>query len=92
MNPKNASQFSFLISVPAIFGAGLLEFLSLEESVDLTSLSIGAVISFLTGLLAISWMVQVTLKGRLKPFSYYVFAVSALFFVSYFLGWGQGAI
>ena len=92
MNPKNASRFSFLISVPAIFGAGLLEVFDLKEGVDFTSLAIGGLISFLVGLAAISLMVRVTLKGRLKPFSYYVFAVSGLFFISYFLGWGQGAL
>jgi undecaprenyl-diphosphatase len=89
MNPKNASRFSFLISVPAIAGAGLLEVLELESGVDWGSLLVGALVSFLVGMFAIAWMVRVTLKGGLRPFSYYVFVLSGLFFVCYGLGIGE---
>lgn len=89
MNPKNASRFSFLMSVPAIAGAGLLEAMDIKEGVDWMSLSLGALVSFITGLVAIAWMVRVTLKGNLKNFSYYVFTVSFLFFICYGLGLGK---
>jgi undecaprenyl-diphosphatase len=92
MNPKNASRFSFLISVPAIAGAGLLEFLDLETNVDVSSLLVGGFVSFLTGLFAIALMVRLTLKGHLQFFSYYVFSLSLFFFVSYFMGWGEGVL
>ncbi len=92
MNPKNASRFSFLMSVPAIAGAGLLEATDLSAGVDWTSLMIGGVVSFLTGMIAIAWMVRVTLKGHLKFFSYYVFAISALFFLCYGMGWGHDVL
>lgn len=92
MNPKNASRFSFLISVPAICGAALLEVMDLQEGIQWSSLLIGAVVSFLTGMLAIAWMVRLTLNGHLKAFSYYVFAISALFLTCYFSGWGQGIL
>lgn len=92
MTPANASRFSFLVSLPAIFGASLLEIISLEENVQWTQLALGAVVSFLVGLLAIFWMVQLTLRGRLKSFSYYVFALAGAFFICYFMGWGQNAI
>lgn len=91
MNPKNASRFSFLVSVPAIMGAGLLEVLDLESSVDISSLLIGGVVSFVTGLAAIALMVKLTMNGQLKYFAYYVFGVSGLFFLCYFNGWGQNA-
>ena len=92
MNPKNASRFSFLISVPAIAGAGLLEAMDLEAGVDWTSLLVGGFVSFIIGLLAISWMVRLTMRGHLKFFSYYVVALSALFFTCYALGIGEGAL
>ncbi len=91
MNPKNASRFSFLISVPAIAGAGLLEALDVQAGIDWTSLLIGGVVSFVTGLVAIAWMVRVTMKGHLKHFSYYVFGLSALFFICYAMDWGRDA-
>ncbi len=92
MNPKNASRFSFLISIPAIAGAGLLEAMELSEGVEIGSLLVGGIVSFLTGLVAISWMVRVTMKGHLKVFSYYVFSLSLVFLVCYSMGWGQGLI
>lgn len=92
MNPKNASRFSFLISVPAILGAGLLEAMDLKSGVDMSSFLIGGFVSFLTGLIAISLMVKVTMKGHLKHFSYYVFALAAFFFVCYAMGWGEGIL
>lgn len=91
MNPKNASRFSFLISLPAIAGAGLLEFKDIN-GVDVSSLLIGGVVSFLTGLLAISWMVQLTLKGGLKVFSYYLFPLSIIFLICLSFGWGEGIL
>ncbi len=89
MNPKNASRFSFLISVPAIAGAGLLEAMDLQQGIEWTSLLIGGVASFLTGLVAIALMVRITMKGHLKGFSYYVVSLSILFLICYSQGWGQ---
>ncbi len=92
MDPHNAARFSFLISLPAIAGAGLLEFLDLESGINGTRLVLGAVVSFLTGLLAISWMVKLTLGGRLKGFSLYLCLLSLAFLVCYTLGWGENII
>jgi undecaprenyl-diphosphatase len=92
MDPHNAARFSFLISLPAIAGAGLLEFMDLESGINGTRLVLGAVVSFLTGLLAISWMVKLTLGGRLKGFSLYLCLVSVGFLVCYTLGWGENII
>ena len=92
MNPRNASRFSFLISLPAILGAGLLEFKDLNNSMDISSFVIGGITSFLVGLFAISWMVKLTLKGNLKVFSYYLFAVAGLFLCCLALGVGKGLI
>lgn len=92
MTPTNASRFSFLISLPAIAGAGLLEFKDIEGGVDLNRLFIGGIVSFVTGLIAISWMVQLTQKNQLKYFAYYVIAISVAFLAVYSLGWGHNAL
>lgn len=92
MDPHNAARFSFLISLPAIAGAGLLEFLDLEIGINGTRLVVGAVISFFTGLVAISWMVKLTLGGRLKGFSLYLCFISLAFLACYALGWGENII
>jgi len=73
-----AARFSFLISVPAILGAGLLEWVSGEESIAMTPLVTGAVVSFLVGLGAIYLVVWLTKNQRLSSFSYYLWAVGGL--------------
>ena len=90
MNPRNAARFSFLISIPAILGAAFLDILDWHSSVDWVSLLVGGLVSFLTGLFGISWMVSVTMAGRLKFFSAYVFILAISFLVCYLNGWGQG--
>jgi len=92
MSPQNGARFSFLISVPAIAGAGLLELMSAEEAMDFQSLSLGALISFVTGLIAIHWMVKVTLQRRLRAFAYYLVPVALLFIALYSFGIGEGAL
>lgn len=92
MAPQNGARFSFLISVPAIAGAGLLEFMSAEEAMDFQSLGLGALISFVTGLIAIHWMVKITLQRRLRVFAFYLVPVAFLFMILYSLGIGEGAL
>lgn len=92
MSSANAARFSFLISLPAILGAGLLEFKDLDQGVEWSPFLIGGVVSFVTGLFAITWMVRLTEKGRLKPFGYYVTCLALVFLAAYSMGWGQNII
>lgn len=80
MDSRNASRFSFLISVPAILGAALLEFLGTEQSISIRDLGVGVFVSFITGLVAITWMVRLVQNNKLKGFAYYVFILSGAFF------------
>ena len=92
MTPQNGARFSFLISVPAIAGAGLLEFLSADEAMDIQSLGLGALISFVTGLVAIHWMVKITVQRRLQVFAFYLVPVALVFMTLYSLGIGKDAL
>ncbi len=92
MAPHNAARFSFLISLPAILGAALLEFLGAKTTINVSQLMVGGVVSFLVGLFAISLMVRLTLSGRLKGFSVYLCLVSFGFFFCYFTGIGENLL
>lgn len=89
VSPLNASRFSFLISIPAVAGAGLLEFLGNDSEVVIAPLLVAALVSFIVGLFAISVMVRLTQKGKLKPFGYYVLTVGVVFLSLYFMGLGE---
>ena len=90
MNPGNASRFSFLISLPAIFGAAFFEFFSDTAPVNLTQFCFGALVSFITGLFAISWMVNLTKRVQFRAFAFYVIFISISFLILYSTGWGRG--
>ncbi len=78
LEPKLAADFSFLLSVPAVLGAGLLdirEALKGGEVFDLRGLVLGTVLSFIFGYIAIKWLIAVVRRGRIEAFAYYCWAV-----------------
>ncbi|WP_069649552.1 undecaprenyl-diphosphatase UppP [Caloranaerobacter ferrireducens] len=76
LNKKNATRFSFLLALPATFGASLLE-LSKTLTTNLSDISFliviaGILSSCITGIFSIKFLIKVLEKGKLYYFSYYV--------------------
>ncbi len=74
-----AARYSFLLSIPAIIGAGLL---SLKDGLSQTDLPIratllGAFTAALVGYAALNSLLQIVKKGRLHIFAPYCWAVGA---------------
>lgn len=71
-----AATFSFLLAVPAIGGAGLLEMVKLvkqgTESTPMGALAFGALLSFIVGVLSLWWLVRWLRQGRLHYFAWWV--------------------
>ena len=80
-----AFSISFLVSIPIILGAALLESRNLEliPAGEIKNLAAGFVFSFITGLLALSILKLVIRKAKFYYFGYYciIMAVITLFFV-----------
>lgn len=80
----HAARFSFLMVLPPIFGATLLEIKDymevsvVQEGISIVALSAGFFAAFLTGLLACRWMIELVKKGKLFYFSLYCFAVGMI--------------
>jgi undecaprenyl-diphosphatase len=86
---SKAARFSFLMVIPPIIGATLLEVKDyLEEGtkadMGLDVLSVGFLAAFLTGLFACKLMIELVKKGKLLYFAIYCFVVglSAVLFFS----------
>tara|TARA_B110000116_G_scaffold43102_1_gene35566 strand:- start:1454 stop:2221 length:768 start_codon:yes stop_codon:yes gene_type:complete len=79
---KQAAKFAFFMAIPVLFGAGLLQVITIEPQVNISAgpLFIGFISSAITGYLVISWLLDVISKGRFYWFSLYCFAVSFLTF------------
>lgn len=70
---EEMAEFTFLMSVPAIFGAALLQVRHLETLPvgQLPAYGIGMFAAFLSGLFAISFMVYFIKRANLKVFALY---------------------
>ncbi|MDB4225764.1 undecaprenyl-diphosphate phosphatase [bacterium] len=80
-----AARFSFLMVVPLIFGKIAKDILSGDltyDSGNFTSLSIGFVAAFISGLFACTWMIALVKKSKLTYFAIYcvVVGITAIIF------------
>ncbi len=77
-----AAAFSFLLAIPAIGGAGLIEILQLIHSparqAPLWQLALGSLLSFAVGLVALRWLVDWLHRGRLYVFAFWVLLLGPL--------------
>lgn len=83
IDPEVSFKFSFLISIPAVLGAALIEakkinFAFQGETINFIA---GFVFSFLTGILALAILKRILLKARLFYFGYYCFAIAAIILI-----------
>ncbi len=73
---EEAATFSFLLAIPVIGGAGLLDLKDLlgnsPHSVSLSVLAVGAVVSFAVGLVALGWLVGWIRHGHLHWFAWWL--------------------
>lgn len=85
VEPAKAAEFSFLLSIPAIGGAFLLDALSAGESIlpagDIGGYLIGTAVAFLSGLLAIHFLLKIVRRGSFYLFGVYCLVVGIAAFV-----------
>ncbi|QTA38836.1 undecaprenyl-diphosphate phosphatase [Thermosipho ferrireducens] len=72
MGREKALKYSFLMSLPIIFGAGMLEMKKVTVS---TQILWAGVAAFLVGLLGLYLLKKFTLNKKLKYFAYYCFVI-----------------
>lgn len=86
--PGKAAEFSFLLAIPAILGASLLEtpaLLAGGTGASWGALAVAFVVAGLSGYVALAYLVRWLERGHLHRFSYYCWAVAALFLVGWAL-------
>ncbi len=82
-----SAEFSFLLSIPVILGAGFMELRDMT-SAELTwaegiSLAVGGLAAAVSGYLAIRFLLNVIKKGRLHYFAYYCWLVALIVMIFY---------
>lgn len=87
---KAAAKYSFLLSIPAILGATVLEIRSILTgatdvgSFDVIPMTVGFFAAMISGYFAIKLMLKIVVRAKLRYFSYYMFVVGILIFIDQF--------
>ncbi|MGX8694604.1 MAG: undecaprenyl-diphosphatase UppP [Methanobrevibacter sp.] len=83
LDKEFAAKFSFILSIPAILGAFLLQLKDIGSAMDVNFLPIflGFVAAFIAGYAAIKWMLELIQKRSLDIFAYYCWIVGIVVFM-----------
>ncbi len=78
LNRELSGKFSFLLSVPAILGATLLEARKMGMATETWPAFLGMAAAFLVGLFSLTFLMKVIRMGKIGSFSYYCFGLGIL--------------
>ena len=81
VNRSLAGEFSFIVSIPAILGAFILELKDLGEmssSIGAAPIIAGCIASFAVGYFSLSVLMKIIKKGKLQWFAAYLIPVGIL--------------
>jgi undecaprenyl-diphosphatase len=74
-------KFSFLLSIPAILGATLLEYKKMDTASGIGTILIGTVVAFGVGILTLTFLMKIIKAGKLFNFSYYCCGMGLLMII-----------
>ncbi|MBT3227860.1 MAG: undecaprenyl-diphosphatase UppP [Candidatus Marinimicrobia bacterium] len=79
---EQAARFSFIMVLPLIMAATVLEFIDLLKvglsSGDIVILLIGLVVSFIVGIFSLKWLLKLLRNGKFHYFAWYCFSVAII--------------
>ncbi|MFH0990985.1 MAG: undecaprenyl-diphosphate phosphatase [bacterium] len=82
VSPVKAARFSFLLSLPAVAGATIMksrEMIAIGLSSDvLIEICAGTIVAFITGYVAIKFLLKIVEKGKFSLFAYYCLIVGII--------------
>ena len=83
LDKEFAAKFSFILSIPAIFGAFIIQLkdIGLSMGSDGAAVMLGFIAAFISGYLAIKWLLDLIQNKSLDIFAYYCWIVGIIVFV-----------
>ena len=83
LDKEFAAKFSFILSIPAIFGAFILQAKDIGSAMDANFLPVflGFVAAIIAGYLAIKWMLDLIQNRNLDIFAYYCWLMGLIVFM-----------
>jgi undecaprenyl-diphosphatase len=88
LTKEEAVRFSFLLSVPVLFGSGLKKVFEIRHEIFSTNLGphllIGSLASFIVGLVSINFLIKYLKKNNLNIFVWYRVGLAILILIYFF--------
>ena len=83
LDKEFAAKFSFILSIPAILGAFILQAKDIGSAMDVNFLPVilGFIASIIAGYMAIKWMLDLVQNRNLDIFSYYCWLMGLIVFM-----------
>lgn len=83
LNKEFAAKFSFILSIPSILGAFLIQAKDIGTAlnVNFAAIILGFIAAFLAGYIAIKWVLDLIEKRSLDIFSYYCWIMGIIIFM-----------
>ena len=83
LDKEFAAKFSFILSIPAIFGAFVIQFKDIGSAMDANFLPVflGFIASIVAGYIAIKWMLDLIQNKSLDIFAYYCWLMGLIVFM-----------
>jgi undecaprenyl-diphosphatase len=81
----DAARFSFLMSIPIIFGAGLVKIKDFNQGVSWLELIIGFVTSAIVGFISIKYLLRYLAKHDFKIFVWYRLVLAVIVIIYYYI-------
>ncbi|MBM4054625.1 MAG: undecaprenyl-diphosphate phosphatase [Planctomycetes bacterium] len=87
INRETAVRYSFLLSIPAVAGAVILQIKKMDVVHDknLIPLFIGTGVAFVVGYLALQFLIKIVQRGKLYVFAYYCWGFGCAAAISFLL-------
>lgn len=92
LSRKAATEFSFFLAMPTLIAAGaydLVKYRHLLTFGDLPLFAVGLVVSFLSALLCVRWLLRYVATNTFVPFAWYRIVFGAVVLLTAYAGWVQ---
>ena len=90
LSRKAATEFSFFLSIPTIFGATVYDLWKSREVLhmaNLPGLAIGTAVSFFSALLVVHWLLRYVSTNNFKAFGWYRILFGVVILLTAATGW-----
>ena len=92
LSRQAATEFSFFLAIPTLIGAGAYDTYKYRELLsvaDVPMFAVGLVVSFISALFCVRWLIRYVASNTFAPFAWYRIGFGILVLLTGYMGWVQ---